>query len=255
MRLCDASCALSSSQDDAWLHDAGPRVRVNRDDAMAVLGPVDDDRHVARLPGQASRRRGKRPALRAVGRPRPPPRPPRRCAAPPRRSVPAGVRARPDYSRGQRPLRHARHGAQPPAVLKLPAIRRRDRRAVRAATVSGRAECMRPEDGAGIHLAGQLGSGGGVRPGAGVLEVGFGGLAGVPGPVPVPRACRRLHLGEGGERIRGEVGQRQRPPCSMALTARSWPSQVSRSSPACSRRYATSCWLCTLLPTAVMATS
>jgi hypothetical protein len=40
-------------QDDAGFHDGCPRVRVDRDDAVAVLGPVDDDRHVARLPGQA----------------------------------------------------------------------------------------------------------------------------------------------------------------------------------------------------------
>ena len=40
-------------QHDAGLDHAGPRLGVNRHHAMAVLGPVDDHRHVARLPGQA----------------------------------------------------------------------------------------------------------------------------------------------------------------------------------------------------------
>ena len=40
-------------QHDAGLDHAGPRRRIDADQAVAVLGPVDDHRHVARLPGQA----------------------------------------------------------------------------------------------------------------------------------------------------------------------------------------------------------
>ena len=81
---------LSSSSTMPGSTTQRPRVRVDRDQPVAVLGPVDHDGGVGALAGQAGAAAAGHDGAPYRGRPRPPRPRRRRCAGRPRRSAPAG---------------------------------------------------------------------------------------------------------------------------------------------------------------------